>query len=316
VSARPCTLLVVEEADTSQAELTRALETGERSLRRVPPGPEVMRWAAEVDLVLFHAPGSPSTMRPLVDRLLPQVEGGPSTPVLVVARREYLRPWLEALRRGAEVVFDPFDGDELSARVDRLLDAQARLKRLAGQVGELQRLSSTDGLTGVHNHRHFQERLRDEFRRAQRYDDPLSLILLDLDHFKQVNDRYGHTAGDGVLREVAAALQRSVRETDLVARYGGEEFAVLLPRTHLTGALTVAERVRRELALLEVGPDGRLKVTASLGVSSFPHRTVLSPEQLLLTADEALYRAKDDGRDRISLHTQLPLFPPPGPQDE
>ncbi|MCE9667799.1 GGDEF domain-containing protein [Myxococcus stipitatus] len=316
MSARPCTLLVVEEADSNQAELTRALEPGERVLRRIPPGPEVMRLAAEVDLVLFHAPGCPSTMRPLVDRLLPQVEGGPSTPVLVVARRECMRPWLEVLRRGAEVVFDPYDGDELSARVDRLLDAQARLKRLAGQVGELQRLSSTDGLTGVHNHRHFQERLRDEFRRAQRYDDPLSLILLDLDHFKQVNDRYGHTAGDGVLREVAAALQRGVRETDLVARYGGEEFAVLLPRTHLTGALTVAERVRRELALLEVGPDGRLKVTASLGVSSFPHRTVLSPEQLLLTADEALYRAKADGRDRISLHTPLTLFPPPGPRDE
>ena len=198
---------------------------------------------------------------------------------------------------------DPGVPDELVARVRRCLAIQARMEALASQVGEFQRLSSTDGLTGVHNHRHFQERLREEFRRAQRYDDALSLILLDLDHFKDVNDRFGHAAGDRVLREVASALQQGVRDTDLVARYGGEEFAVLLPRTHLTCALTVAERVRRELRALRPGDEGRLQVTASLGVSSFPHRAVLSPEQLLLTADEALYQAKREGRDRVCLHT-------------
>ncbi|MFY2559238.1 diguanylate cyclase [Corallococcus terminator] len=316
MTIRPCTLLVVDEAESTLARLARALGPEGFCLRLVSPGPEVGRLAREADLVVWVArpPGDP-TAQHWLDKLL-ALEGPPAPPVLVLAERENRAVWVGALAQGAEVVFDPWDAEELRSRVARSLKTQARLTLLSNQVGELQRLSSTDGLTGVHNHRHFQERLREEFRRAQRYDDPLALILLDLDHFKQVNDRHGHTTGDGVLREVAATLQGSVRETDLVARYGGEEFAVLLPRTHLTGALSVAERVRRDLATLRVGPDGALQVTASLGVSSFPHRTVLSPEQLLLTADEALYRAKDEGRDRICLHSQTPLLPPPPSQGE
>ncbi|NTX12334.1 diguanylate cyclase [Myxococcus sp. CA056] len=316
VTLRPCTLLVVDEAESTLARLARALGPEDFCLRLASPGPEVGRLAREVDLVVWVArsAGEPSSLEWL-DKLL-ALEGPPGPPVVLLADRETRGVWLGALAQGIEVVFDPWDAEELRARVEKSLRTQARLTQLSNQVGELQRLSSTDGLTGVHNHRHFQERLREEFRRAQRYDDPLALILLDLDHFKQVNDRHGHTAGDGVLREVAAALQRSVRETDLVARYGGEEFAVLLPRTHLTGALSVAERVRRDLATLRVGPVGALLVTASLGVSSFPHRTVLSPEQLLLTADEALYRAKDEGRDRICLHSQMSLLPPSSSQGD
>jgi diguanylate cyclase (GGDEF)-like protein len=183
------------------------------------------------------------------------------------------------------------------------------LVTLASQVSELQKLSVLDGLTLLHNHRYFQERLREEFRVAQRYDDALSLILVDLDHFKQINDRHGHPVGDDVLRKVARTLQQCVRETDIVARYGGEEFAVLLPRTPLTGAITVAERIWKELGEQPVGPEGSLRVTASLGISGFPHRTVLSSDQLVLTADEALYRAKREGRNRICLHSLVPVRP-------
>ncbi|MCY1001943.1 diguanylate cyclase [Myxococcus sp. MISCRS1] len=313
MTSRPHTLLVVDEAESTLARLARALGPEDYCLRLISPGPEVGRLAREVDLVVWV--GGRQVTGDWLDKLLGQ-EGPPGPPVMVLTPREPRESWLEALTRGAEVMFDPWDVEELRARVARCLTVHARFSQLSNQVGELQRLSSTDGLTGVHNHRHFQERLREEFRRAQRYDDPLSLILMDLDHFKQVNDRHGHTTGDGVLREVAAALQQSVRETDLVARYGGEEFAVLLPRTHLTGALTVAERVRKDLATLQVGPQGSLRVTASLGLSSFPHRTVLSPEQLLLTADEALYRAKAEGRDRVCLHSQMPLLPPNPSQGE
>lgn len=310
MNSRPYTLLVVDDSQSMLPRLAQVLGPEDFALRQVPHGPEVPRLARSAALVML-CPGEDATRTlTLLDRLLPP-DGSQATPVVVLAPREPRPPWLEALARGAEVVFDPWDAEELVARVLRCLASQTRMEALASQVGELQRLSSTDGLTGVHNHRHFQERLRDEFRRAQRYDDAMSLILLDLDHFKNVNDRYGHTAGDGVLREVAAALQRGVRETDLVARYGGEEFAVLLPRTHLTGALTVAERVLKELRALRLGTEGHLRVTASLGVSSFPHRFVLSPEQLLLTADEALYRAKHEGRDRICLHSQLAPLPPP-----
>ncbi|MFP2932058.1 diguanylate cyclase [Pyxidicoccus sp. 3LG] len=313
MNSRPYTLLLVDDSQSTLPRLARALGPEDFALRLTAYGPEVPRLAREVALVVLRPGDDPAGMLAVLDRLVPN-DGSVGPPVVVLAPAEPRNTWLEALRLGAEVILDPWEGDELAARVRRSLSQQVRLETLAAQVGELQRLSATDGLTGVHNHRHFQERLREEFRRAQRYDDALSLILLDLDHFKDVNDQYGHAAGDGVLREVAGALQRGVRETDLVARYGGEEFAVLLPRTHLTGALTVAERVRRELRALRLGVDGALRVTASLGVSSFPHRTVLSPEQLLLTADEALYQAKHEGRDRICLHPQTPPFPPPSSQ--
>ncbi|WIG98823.1 diguanylate cyclase [Myxococcus sp. SDU36] len=308
VNSRPFTLLVVDDSQSTLPRLARALGPEEFALRITAHGPEVPRLAREVSLVVLCPGEDAQASLDLLERLIPG-EGPVGPPVVLLAPPEPRELGLEALRRGAEVVFDPWAPDELVARVHRALSAQTRMEALSAQVSELQRLSSTDGLTGVHNHRHFQERLREEFRRAQRYDDALSLILLDLDYFKEINDKYGHSAGDGVLRDVAAALTRGVRETDLVARYGGEEFAVLLPRTHLTGALTVAERVRRELRALRLEVEDGLQVTASFGVSCFPHRTVLTPEQLLLTADEALYQAKRDGRDRICLHPQLPVGP-------
>ncbi|MBJ6761714.1 diguanylate cyclase [Myxococcaceae bacterium JPH2] len=314
VKSRPYSLLVVDDSQAVLPKLARALGPEDFALRVARTGPEVLRLAREVDgVVLCLSASAPSAGVALLDRL-GAAEAERTPPVLVLAPAEARAAWLAALHKGAEVVLTPWDEDELLARLLRGLHAHARMEALASQVGELRHLSVTDGLTQVHNHRYFQERVREEFRRAQRYDDALSLILLDLDHFKAVNDRYGHGTGDDVLREVAAALQRSVRETDLVARYGGEEFAVLLPRTHVTGALTVAERVRQELSELQLGPERTLRVTASLGVSGFPHRTVLSPEQLLLTSDEALYRAKREGRDRICLHPQLSLFAPPTSQ--
>jgi diguanylate cyclase (GGDEF)-like protein len=234
-----------------------------------------------------------------------------SPAVIALVPQEERTAVLAALRLGAEVVRIPLDAEELMARMARRLQERQRLQTLSARVTSLERLSITDGLTQVHNHRYFQDRLREEFRRAQRYDDPLSLILVDLDHFKSFNDEHGHQVGDVVLCDVAAALQRCVRETDLVARYGGEEFAVLLPRTPLAGALTVAERVWRELGSLRTGPQRKLRVTASVGVSSFPHHAVNSPDQLVLSADQALYRAKNEGRNRICLHAAPPS--PAGP---
>ncbi len=314
MNSRPYTLLVVDDSKLALQSLARALGAEDFAFQVASHGPEVPRLAREAALVVLCPGPEPAPSLALLRQLVPGL-GEAGTPVVVLTPAEDRATRLEALRLGAEVVSDPGDGEEVRARVLRSLREHARLAALTARLGELQRLSVTDGLTGLHNHRHFQHRLREEFRRAQRYDDALSLILLDLDHFKRVNDTYGHTVGDAVLREVAAALMRSVRETDLVARYGGEEFALLLPRTHLAGALTVAERVLRELRALRPVRD-ELRVTASLGVSSLPHRAVLSPEQLLLTADEALLRAKEDGRNRICLYPQLPPFPPPSSQGD
>ena len=165
----------------------------------------------------------------------------------------------------------------------------------------LEELAHTDPLTKSLNRRALSERLGAEMERVRRYSTTLSLLLIDLDHFKLVNDNHGHLAGDEVLIEVAALLQRVVRAVDIVARYGGEEFVVVLPETGAPGAEAFAERLRE---LIEgqafVASRGKpIRLTTSIGVSSFPGFGVESVEDLLANADQALYRAKSDGRNRV-----------------
>lgn len=166
---------------------------------------------------------------------------------------------------------------------------------------ETQRLSMTDGLTGLYNHRQFQIFLDREIQSSQRYRYPVSLILADLDHFKRVNDEQGHLAGDQVLQRLAELLQEMSRETDIVARYGGEEFVILLPKTSLTGAHDYAERIRSAVAnhTFVVEDGRRLKVTISLGVGCFPAEGIEGGTQLVEISDKALYEAKNAGRNRV-----------------
>ncbi len=169
----------------------------------------------------------------------------------------------------------------------------ARLHRL------VERQANTDGLTELPNRRHFEEALESEISRAERFGGSLALILADLDDFKQVNDHYGHQAGDDVLQTFADILRTTVREIDLPARYGGEEFAVLLPQTDLEGAHELAERLRRALAArpMATHPGGLVAVTASFGVAAFPDAP--TPASLFASADEALYRAKHAGKNCV-----------------
>ncbi|PTL75385.1 diguanylate cyclase response regulator [Vitiosangium sp. GDMCC 1.1324] len=294
---------MVDELPERQADLSSTLEQEGFSVRLVSPGWEAQRLIDEAHLVLLMLGPAGGPSRALLQHLMARDDDGSALPVIALVPAEERAAVLAALRLGAEVVRAPVDSEELVARMARCIQERERINALITRVASLERLSITDGLTGVHNHRYFQDRLREEFRRAQRYDDPLSLILIDLDHFKAFNDEHGHQVGDIVLCDVAASLQRSVRETDLLARYGGEEFAILLPRTPLAGALTVAERVWRELGSLHTGPQRSLRVTASLGVSVFPHHAVNSADQLVRSADQALYLAKSEGRNRICIYT-------------
>jgi diguanylate cyclase (GGDEF)-like protein len=163
----------------------------------------------------------------------------------------------------------------------------------------VERQASTDGLTELANRRQFEEALANEISRAERFGGMLALIVADLDDFKQVNDRYGHQAGDDVLRAFADVLRETVRDIDLAARYGGEEFAVLLPQTDLAGAERVAERLRErmEIRLVEPSSESPFSVTASFGVASFPEAG--TPAALFASADEALYRAKSVGKNCV-----------------
>lgn len=170
---------------------------------------------------------------------------------------------------------------------------------------KLEMVSRIDGLTQLFNRSHWQSRLSEEFSRAARYQTPLSLIMFDLDHFKKVNDTYGHLGGDAVLCSVSRAVRNSLRENDIAGRYGGEEFGIILPNTPESGAMVVAERIR---ASIEASPipfeDREIKATSSLGVAEYKPG-VADCEELIAQADAALYRAKEGGRNRVILHSSM-----------
>jgi diguanylate cyclase (GGDEF)-like protein len=165
---------------------------------------------------------------------------------------------------------------------------------------DVESMAITDGLTRMHTRRYLNERFEEEFGRAKLKKLPLSLLMIDVDHFKKVNDQYGHLTGDMVLREVARIIAVQVREIDIAGRYGGEEFCVILPDTDKPGALVVAERIRSALHEQKVKAyDAQLPVTVSVGVASFAE-DALQMEELLDKADWALYRAKKSGRNRVA----------------
>jgi len=173
----------------------------------------------------------------------------------------------------------------------------ANALRNAQLFEEVEQRARTDYLTSLPNHRFFQATMAVELGRAQRHNRPLSLLIIDLDFLKTVNDRFGHPSGDNVIRTVADAIRSTCRETDFPARYGGEEFTVILPDTPLPGAVQVAERIRERIA--EHQYPGIGTVTASIGVANYPVNA-LSKEDLIRVADQALYVAKQAGRDRVS----------------
>ncbi len=166
----------------------------------------------------------------------------------------------------------------------------------------LKRRSHLDGLTGLPNRRDFDETLAREWKRGQRLSSPMSLLLIDVDHFKNYNDHYGHLKGDDCLRRISSALAEQGRVTDLVGRYGGEEFVALLPHTDLEGGKEVGEKFRLCVAALDIPHETSPvaeRVTISLGLATALPSEEISPDTLVQTADERLYRAKQAGRDRL-----------------
>jgi two-component system cell cycle response regulator len=223
-------------------------------------------------------------------------------PVIMLTAEDDLDRKAEILERGAsDYVTKPFHEKELLARVR----IHTKLKRLQDELREmnarLEALSVTDALTGLANRRLLITRLDEEVRRARRTKVPLAVVMIDIDHFKEVNDTYGHPMGDVVLRNIGAMLNVSLRATDLAARYGGEEFTLVLPYTDLVAALQVAETLRQKFAAMDhpLG-DATIRKTVSMGVSAREGQAgAPDAEELLKRADEALYRAKQGGRNRV-----------------
>jgi diguanylate cyclase (GGDEF)-like protein len=222
--------------------------------------------------------------------------------------REHVLAGLEA---GAdEYLTKPVDEAELLARMKtarRVAELEQRLR--AAEQAAL-RLSLTDALTGAYNRRYLMEQLPREVERARRYDQPVSVLMCDIDYFKRVNDRHGHAAGDDVLVAFAQLLGGAVRrDIDCVARYGGEEFVILLPQTDLAGALAVGEKLRTAIAAREIRTgDATLQVTASFGVATLQPQWPEAPVAGLLIeqADAFLYQSKERGRNRVTGGLVLP----------
>lgn len=180
------------------------------------------------------------------------------------------------------------------SRFERILAlVQDLLAELKEEFYQVRMDSVTDSLTGLANRRALEQRLWEEMSRARRYGHELTLVMMDIDHFKQYNDIHGHRAGDEMLRRLGWVIGREVREPDVVARYGGEEFALLLPETGLKGAYSLVQRIRRRITA-----DSRVPLTLSFGIAVFPHHAD-DVDTLLQAADEALYAAKQSGRDAI-----------------
>ena len=188
-------------------------------------------------------------------------------------------------------------GEEIASQQYELVRTNSELLKANN---ELEELSKIDPLTGLFNRRYLAEVFAAEYERARRYDHNLSVLMLDVDHFKGVNDSYGHLCGDVVLREIAILLKKTVRSTDIVARYGGEEMVVLLLETDCRRATVIAEKLRQEVASCEIGCDDiYISITVSIGVATYPALEVTGIMELLEAADLAMYRAKRTGRNKV-----------------
>ena len=248
----------------------------------------------------------------ILDWMMPGLEGPqvcqrvrahPERPyvyILLLSARSQKDDLLHGLESGADdYLTKPFDAQELRARLHvgrRILDLQ---NKLISAREELRFRATHDELTGLSNRRVVLEAIDREYARRRREGGDLGVVLIDLDHFKNVNDTYGHLAGDAVLREAARRMTASVRPYDTVGRYGGEEFLVVAPSCNSSGAVKLAERIRESIQALPMpSVSGPVSITASCGVAVSTTAKPLDPQELLRSADEALYRAKENGRNR------------------
>ena len=291
-------VLVVDDSVVIRSVLRKALT--ER-------GHEVFEAVDGIDAVRATREHSPDLV--LMDVEMPNLDGhgalrelqaDPATahiPVVFLTGRTSVEDVVEGLRLGAhDYLRKPFEPEELVARVS----AAWRVKQLEDELrrrnAELEALSRTDALTGLANRRHLQEQLTIAAALARRHGGRMGVLMIDVDHFKSINDRFGHDVGDAVLREVATRLEATSRAEDLVGRWGGEEFLVVAPSTDAPGVRELGERARRATSSqpIEV-PSGTITVTVSVGVAESDGDV----EQVLRDADLALYEAKAAGRDRV-----------------
>lgn len=302
-------ILVVDDHEDNVEVLRARLEARGYEVEGATNGQEaldtVSRWCPDLvllDVMMPDMDGLEVVKRLKADRNLPFI------PVIMQTALDSTERMVAGLEAGADdYVTKPINFQELEARVRSLLrikklqqEVADREKELSQMNDKLLHISMTDGLTGVDNRRALEQRLHEMFEHSLRLHEPIACVMCDIDHFKKVNDTYGHAAGDEVLKQFAEILKDAAREIDRVGRYGGEEFLLLLPGTVLDSAVTFAERVRQRVEENTFSFEGgTLKRTVSIGVASWPHPRLKGREEMLKAADDALYVAKELGRNRV-----------------
>lgn len=257
----------------------------------------------------------------LLDRILPDMDGSRvcgwlkqdeetrGIPIIMLTAMNTVAQKVQGLEAGADdYLAKPYDEIELNARVYAALRTKHLRDELSQKNQELQvmlkkveLLSITDPLTGLFNRRHFEEVLKLEFNKSRRYNAPLSCMMIDIDHFKSINDAYGHAVGDVVIKEVVKSIHQSVRDVDTAARWGGEEFIVLAPMTPKAEALIPAQRILTAVSAHVFPGLGDKKITVSIGISDISQPGIDMPDNLIQAADVAMYEAKEKGRNRIEV---------------
>ena len=295
-------VLIVDDHEDNVEVIRARLEASGYQVESAADGEEALERVRECppDLILLDV------MMPRIDgmevaRRIKADETLPFIPIIMQTALDTVEHKVEGLGAGADdYVTKPINFAELEARVKSMLRIKVLQDELARANDELRRMAVTDSLTGLHNRRNVELLLHDMFEHSVRLHEPLACAMFDLDHFKSVNDTYGHQAGDAVLQQLAEILKESAREIDKVGRYGGEEFIVLLPGTVLDAAVTFAERTRQQVeSHTFTFEGGSLRRTLSCGVAAFPHPRISHREALVKAADDALYVAKELGRNRV-----------------
>jgi diguanylate cyclase (GGDEF)-like protein len=248
----------------------------------------------------------------LLDIMMPGVDGykmakmfrsagGAFVPIILLTALEDLESKRRGMAAGADdFLSKPVSPLELQIRVSSMLRIKVLTDQLARANDQLAELAITDALTGLYNRRYLDQLLDREFARAKRYQRPLACLLLDIDHFKAVNDTHGHQVGDRVLVLLGEVLRKTLRNTDVPARFGGEEFMVLAPETNAEAGVIVAERLRTRIAEESAAAGGGIpRITVSIGIATTQHEQASSSGELVRLADEGLYRAKNAGRNRV-----------------
>ncbi len=300
-------ILLAEDSQTSKAMISRNLSES-YELIEARDGEEawqILQADEHIDVVITDVNMPRMSGQQLLVKIRKSLTARiANIPVIVMtAANDSIDKNLAFLNGANDFLTKPVDAMELQARVNVHYKLTRTIRELEESRRALEEQAITDPLTRLRNRRSFYDQGTQQIAAVKRYLGELSVLLIDIDHFKQVNDRYGHQAGDEVLVKVAAELSAIVRNGDVVARIGGEEFAVLLPETNRLGAAVLAERIRMHVAKAEiVTADARLRVTISIGMATFSAEHIDTFEELLAISDRRLYMAKNQGRNRICVN--------------